>query len=247
VSLLGIIGGSGLASVEELQVEQRLAISTPWGQPSGPLLHGRLAGRPAVFLARHGSEHTLAPHEVNYRANVWALHHAGVRRVIAVNAVGGIGEAYPPGALAVPHQLIDYSWGRAQSFCDGADRPLQHVDFTEPYSRSMRALLLEAAARAGLAAIDGGVYAVTQGPRLETAAEIDRLARDGCDLVGMTGMPEAGLARELGLEYACCAVVVNRAAGRGPDIHGELERWLQEGMVAARRVIRAAIAGLEPS
>lgn len=247
MSLLGIIGGSGLTSLEELQIEQRLTVGTPWGEPSGPLLHGRVAGRPAVFLARHGGDHTLAPHEVNYRANVWALHHAGVRRVIAVNAVGGIGEAYQPGVLAVPHQLIDYSWGRAQTFCGGADRPLQHIDFTEPYSRTMRALLLEAAARAGLEAVDGGVYAVTQGPRLETAAEIDRLARDGCDLVGMTGMPEAGLARELGLEYACCAVVVNRAAGRGTDLHGELDRWLQEGMAAARRLIGAAFVGLDPS
>ncbi len=247
MSLLGIIGGSGLTRLEDLQLERRSTVSTPWGKPSGLLLHGRVAGCPAVFLARHGSDHSLAPHEVNYRANLWALHEAGVRRVIAVNAVGGIGEQFAPGVLAIPHQLIDYSWGRAQTFCGEHDQPLRHIDFTAPYTPAMRALLLAAAARAGLQAIDGGVYAVTQGPRLETAAEIDRLARDGCDLVGMTGMPEAGLARELGMEYACCAVVVNRAAGRGTDIHGEFERWLEQGMAAARRVIHSACAGEAPS
>lgn len=240
--LLGIIGGSGLTSLADLQLERRSTAGTPWGRPSGPLLHGRVADRPAVFLARHGSDHTLAPHEVNYRANIWALHQAGVRRLIAVNAVGGIGERFRPGALVVPHQLIDYSWGRAQTFCGEHGQPLQHIDFTAPYTPAMRTLLLEGAARAGLQAIDGGVYAVTQGPRLETAAEIDRLARDGCDLVGMTGMPEASLARELGMEYACLAVVVNHAAGRGTDIHGEFERWVREGMIAARRLIQAVLA-----
>jgi len=247
VTVLGIIGGSGLTSLEGLQLERRSTAGTPWGKPSGPLLHGRMAGRPVVFLARHGSDHALAPHEVNYRANIWALHGAGVRRVIAVNAVGGISERYHAGALAIPHQLVDYSWGRAQTFCGEHHQPLQHIDFTAPYTPAMRTLLLEAAARAGLDAIDGGVYAVTQGPRLETAAEIDRLARDGCDLVGMTGMPEAGLARELDMEYACCAVVVNRAAGRGIDIHDEFDRWVREGMVAARRVIHAVLAGQAPS
>ena len=243
MSLLGIIGGSGLTSFEDLQLERRSTGSVRWGRPSGPLLHGRVAGRPVVFMARHGSDHALAPHEVNYRANVWALHEAGARRVIAVNAVGGIGERFRPGVLVVPQQLIDYSWGRAHTFCGEQGEPLQHIDFTEPYSALMRALLLAGAARAGLEAVDGGVYAVMQGPRLETAAEIDRLERDGCDLVGMTGMPEASLARELGMEYACLAVVVNRAAGRGTDIHGEFERWVREGMGAARRVIEAVLAG----
>lgn len=247
MSPLGIIGGSGLGRMDELELEREALVSTPWGSPSAPLVHGRLAGRPVVFLARHGSEHVLAPHEINYRANLWALHEAGVRRVIAVNTVGGISERCVPGALAIPHQLIDYSWGRAQTFSGAQGRPLQHVDFTEPYGRALRTLLLAAAARAGLPAIDGGVYAVTQGPRLETAAEIDRLARDGCDLVGMTGMPEAGLARELGMEYACCAVIVNRAAGRGTDIHAEFERWVQEGMTAVRRVLLAAVAGEGPA
>lgn len=239
MNMLGIIGGTGLAMLEGMAIERSEPVTTPWGEPSAPLLHGRFAGRPAVFLARHGSGHTIAPHAVNYRANIWALRESGVARIIAVNAVGGIGAAFVPGTLAVPDQIIDYSWGRVHSFYDEPGEALQHVDFTEPYSRALRQVLLAAAARANLPVRDGGVYAVTQGPRLETAAEIDRLARDGCDIVGMTGMPEAGLARELGLEYACCAVVVNRAAGRGGDIHGELERWVDEGMAAARRLLHA--------
>lgn len=247
MSVLGIIGGTGLAALEGMKMKRREAVTTPWGEPSAPLLCGGSDGRRVIFLARHGSEHSIAPHAVNYRANIWALREAGVDRVIAVNAVGGIGEEFAPGTLAVPHQLLDYSWGREHSYCDGSAQPLRHVDFTEPYSRSMRAMLLAAAAQAGLDVRDGGVYAVTQGPRLETAAEVDRLARDGCDVVGMTGMPEAGLAREIGLQYACCAVVVNRAAGRGGDIHRELERWVAQGMTAAQRLLNAVIAGLDPA
>jgi 5'-methylthioinosine phosphorylase len=245
MSTPGIIGGTGLMTLEGLQLERRQTVGTPWGEPSAPLLHGRFAGRPVVFLPRHGSAHTIAPHEVNYRANIWALREAGVRQVIAVNAVGGIGARFAPGTLAIPDQLIDYSWGRAQTFSAGKGEPLQHIDFTEPYTAGLRARLLAAAARAGIDAHDGGVYGVTQGPRLETAAEIDRMARDGCDLVGMTGMPEAGLAREIGLEYACCAVVVNRAAGRGTDIHGELAQWVETGMSAARRLIGEFLAEKE--
>jgi 5'-methylthioinosine phosphorylase len=247
MSALGIIGGSGLAVFEGLEIERREVANTPWGEPSAPLAHGRLAGRAVVFLARHGVDHALAPHAVNYRANLWALREGGVQGVVAINAVGGIGDAYPPGRLVIPHQLIDYTWGRAHSYADGIDGKLQHVDFTHPYSAALRNALLRGAARAGVAATDGAVYGVTQGPRLETAAEIDRLARDGCDIVGMTGMPEAGLARELALEYACCAVVVNRAAGRGEDIHGELDRWVGEGMTAARKVILAMLAELPSS
>ncbi len=245
MSQMGIIGGTGLSQLEGLQVERCQVVPTPWGEPSAPLMHGVLAGCRAVFLPRHGSRQDIAPHQVNYRANIWALHEVGVERVVAINAVGGIGAEFPPGALAIPHQLIDYSWGRAHTFFEGADRPLMYVDFTTPYTQAIRRMLLDAAGQAGLAALDGGVYGVTQGPRLETAAEIDRMARDGCDLVGMTGMPEAALARELGLQYASCAVVVNRAAGRGEDIHGELGRWLQEGMDAVRRLLEALFAGLD--
>lgn len=242
MNTLGIIGGTGLAGFDGLQLERRETVTTPWGTPSGPLLRGRIAGRPVVFLARHGAPHTLAPHAVNYRANIWALHAAGVRDVIAINAVGGIGDEFPPGRLVIPDQLIDYTWGREQSFCGGAGRALQHIDFTTPYSTALRHRLLEGAPRAALDVTDGAVYGVTQGPRLETAAEVDRMERDGCDIVGMTGMPEAALARELQLEYACCAVVVNRAAGRGTDIHGEFERWVESGMAAVRRLVQAVLA-----
>lgn len=245
MSITAIIGGTGLAQLEGLQVEREQQVDTPWGAPAAPLVHGRLAGQAVVFLARHGKDHRLAPHELNYRANTWALHQAGARRVIAVNAVGGIGASFAPGTLVVPHQLIDYSWGRAHTFSEGAGESPRHVDFTEPYSASLRGLMLAGARRAGLAVEDGGVYAVTQGPRLETAAEVDRLERDGCDIIGMTGMPEAGLARELGLEYACCAVVVNWAAGRGDDIHAELERWVKEGMAQARRLLEAVLGAPE--
>lgn len=238
----GIIGGTGMAQLAGLEVEREETPSTPWGEPSAPLLRGRFAGIPVVFLARHGRDHDIAPHAVNYRANVWALRDAGVRRVIAVNAVGGISADCAPGTLVVPDQLIDYSWGRAHSYCDGVGMPLEHVDFTEPYSATVREWLLWAGAAAGIEPRDGGTYAATQGPRLETAAEIDRCARDGCDIVGMTGMPEAALARELELDYACCAVVVNWAAGRGGDIHAELETWVEVGMLAARRLIEAALA-----
>lgn len=239
MSLLGIVGGTGLARLEGLEIEREDAADTPWGEPSAPLIHGQLDGLRVVFLARHGREHTIAPHAVNYRANVWAMHAAGVRRIVAVNAVGGIAKSCDPGRLVIPHQLVDYSWGRANTFCEGPGQPLQHIDFTEPYSRELRALLLAAASRAGIEALDGGVYAVTQGPRLETAQEINRLDRDGCDIVGMTGMPEAALARELSIEYACCGVVVNWAAGRGEGIHRELERWVEHGMASARGLLRA--------
>lgn len=245
MTTLGVIGGTGFAALEGFAPAPRDGVDAPWGKASAPLLHGRLAGHAVVFIARHGSAHDIAPHEVNYRANLWALREAGVTRVVAINAVGGIGEAFPPGTLAIPHQLIDYSWGRAHTFFEGSAGLLKHVDFTEPYSEAMRTLLLAAAADAGLVATDGAVYGVTQGPRLETAAEIERLARDGCDIVGMTGMPEAGLARELGLDYACCAVVVNRAAGRGADIHGEFARWVDEGMTTAFRLVQALCSGLE--
>ncbi|NHA15242.1 S-methyl-5'-thioinosine phosphorylase [Thioalkalivibrio sp. XN279] len=237
----GIIGGTGMAQLAGLEIEREERAVTPWGEPSAPLVRGRYAGMPVVFLARHGRDHDIAPHAINYRANVWALRDAGVRRVIAVNAVGGISADCAPGTLVVPDQLIDYSWGRAHSYCDGTAMPLEHVDFTAPYSDTVREWLLWAGAAAGIEPRDGGTYAATQGPRLETAAEIDRLERDGCDIVGMTGMPEAALARELKLEYACCAVVVNWAAGRGGDIHTELEAWVQTGMAAARRLIEAAL------
>lgn len=211
--MLGIIGGSGSSRFAALQNTEEVLRSTAYGMPSSALVTGTLAGQPVVFLARHGNPHCIAPHNINYRANLMALQQAGVTQVVAVNAVGGIGQPFVAGSICVPHQIIDYTWGRAHTYCDEAGEPLQHIDFTEPYSESLRQRLLEAAAASKLAVIDHAVHGVTQGPRLETAAEIRRMQKDGCDIVGMTGMPEAALARELGLDYACLAVVVNPAAG----------------------------------
>lgn len=240
--MLAIIGGSGLSELANLDTQRREVVRTPFGEPSGPLTFGRLCGRTTVFIARHGYGHSILPHEINYCANLWALAHVGVTRIVAVASVGGIGAAMLPGTLVVPHQIIDYTWGRRGTFQDGSDAPVLHIDFTHPYDPDLRRLLLDGALAAGDAAIDGAVYAATQGPRLETAAEIDRLARDGADVVGMTGMPEASLARELGLPYAAIVVVANHAAGRGESAEGiSLARVetevLQPAMARVRRIL----------
>ena len=213
--MLAIIGGSGLTALSNLEVSRRQVVPTPYGQPSGALTFGKILGHDVVFLARHGDGHTIPPHEVNYRANTWALHAQGVTKVVSIASVGGIRNDLRPGMLAVPDQLIDYTHGRAATFFTRGERGVHHIDFTLPYSQALRTACLAAAQQAGENLIDGGVYAATQGPRLETAAEIDRLERDGADMVGMTGMPDAALAREIGLCYAAIAVVVNDAAGRG--------------------------------
>lgn len=241
MATLGIIGGSGLERLETLHQGHEETVTTPYGPPSAPLVHGHIGTTPVVFLARHGRAHDIAPHEINYRANLRALHDAGVGAVVAIAAVGAIAERPGPGGLAVPDQLIDYTWGRAGTYFAGPGAGVEHVDFTRPYTPALRARLLAAAARAGVEALDGGCYAATQGPRLETAAEIRRLARDGCTLVGMTGMPEAALARELGLDYACCAVVANRAAGTGGETVAmdEIRAHLATGMERVRRLLDA--------
>jgi 5'-methylthioinosine phosphorylase len=211
---LAVIGGTGVYRLAALEDVEARHYETPYGAPSGPLRIGRLGGNRIAFLARHGEGHALPPHRVNYRANLHALRQAGAQRVLALNTVGGITEAYGPRVLACPDQLIDYTWGRESSFWDGEGEAL-HVDFGHPYSPMFRHKLLAAARVTGASVVEGGCYGATQGPRLETSAEIARMRRDGCDLVGMTGMPEAALARELGLEYACLAIVANWAAGCG--------------------------------
>jgi 5'-methylthioinosine phosphorylase len=214
---LAVIGGTGLYRLASLEGAEAVTGDTPYGAPSGPIRVGRIAGKRVAFLARHGEGHSLPPHRVNYRANLWKLKDLGVRRVLAINTVGGITERFGPRVLALPDQLIDYTWGRTSSFWDGEGGEVLHVDFGDPYTPSLRREVLAAAAKSGTALVDGGCYGATQGPRLETRAEIARMRRDGCDLVGMTGMPEAGLARELGLDYACLAVVANWAAGCSDD------------------------------
>jgi 5'-methylthioinosine phosphorylase len=243
--MLAIIGGTGLSQLPNLQRSRRQLVRTPYGEPSGPLTFGTISGREVVFLARHGYGHTLPPHQINYRANLWALHDQGVRQVVSVASVGGIRADLKPGSLVVPHQIIDYTWGRKSTyFEDGA--PVTHIDFTEPYDEPLRRRLLAASAACGESTADGAVYAATQGPRLETAGEIDRFERDGADMVGMTGMPEAALARELDLAYATLAVVVNHAAGRAESAHGiqlkRIEDVLQDAMGRVRNVIGALVA-----
>jgi 5'-methylthioadenosine phosphorylase/5'-methylthioinosine phosphorylase len=213
MSALAIIGGSGFGALPGLEVRRSDCVETRYGMTSAPLVEGVLGGLPVWFLARHGTEHHLAPHRVNYRANIEALADCGCSSVVALGAVGGIHPACAPGSLCLPDQLIDYTSGRAHSFFDDEAAGVKHVDFTVPYSNSLRRELLEAARSVGVVLRDGGTYGVTQGPRLETAAEIRRLAKDGCDMVGMTAMPEAGLARERGLDYATLAFVVNWCAG----------------------------------
>ncbi|MDY0011399.1 MAG: S-methyl-5'-thioinosine phosphorylase [Rhodocyclaceae bacterium] len=239
--MLAIIGGSGLTQLASLEITRREVARTPFGEPSGALIFGRICHQSVVFLARHGYGHTIPPHRVNYRANIWALKQAKVNAIVSVASVGGIRPDIVPGALVIPHQIIDYTWGRKSTFFEEADEPVRHVDFTHPYDSALRSRLLAAAAAAGEAVFDGGVYAATQGPRLETAAEIDRLERDGAEVVGMTGMPEAVLARELDLPYAAINVVANYAAGRASSsggIHFEtIEEVLQESMLRVRCVL----------
>jgi 5'-methylthioinosine phosphorylase len=244
--MLAIIGGSGLTQLSSMADTRRKVVRTPYGEPSGPLTYGRIRGREAVFLARHGYGHTIAPHEVNYRANLWALKEEGVDGVVSVASVGGIRKDLAPGSLMVPDQIIDYTWGRPSTFYEGAASPVTHVDFTEPYSGPLRARILAAARACGEQVLERGTYAATQGPRLESRAEIDRLERDGADAVGMTGMPEAALARELGLEYAAIAVCANFAAGRGESAHvvalERIEAVLAAAMGRVRRIIEELVA-----
>jgi len=247
---LAIIGGTGLYQLEGFEVGESIEGVTPFGPPSAPIRCGRIEGRKIAFLARHGEQHQHLPHRINYRANLWALHAAGARRIVAVNAVGGIGEENPPRRLVIPDQIIDYSHGRFDSFCDRADAPVEHVDFTEPYSVSLRQALAAAAAACSLQVTDRGTYGCTQGPRLETRAEIQRMARDGCSLVGMTGMPEAVLARELKADYACLAAVANWAAGCGDQVEITMEEITEHLAAAygdAHRLLLALIHALPAS
>ncbi len=240
--MLAIIGGTGLTKLPGLSITHRQVIRTPYGEPSGPLTFGDLDGHPVVFLARHGYGHTIPPHLVNYRANIWALHAQKVSHVVSVATVGGIHANLAPGRLAVPDQIIDYTHGRETTFADYGDKPVTHLDFTWPYCPEMRQRCISALEKADESFMDGGVYASVQGPRLETKAEIDRMAKDGADMVGMTGMPEAYLAREIGLCYAAVAVSVNWSAGRGDSAEGispeVIEATLNDVMGRLRGVLK---------
>ncbi|GAB2492254.1 S-methyl-5'-thioinosine phosphorylase [Pseudoxanthomonas sangjuensis] len=234
---LAVIGGTGIYKLAQLDDVESLQVETRFGAPSGPIRVGRLHGRRIAFLARHGEGHSLPPHKVNYRANLAALQQAGATRILALNTVGGITDGFGPRVLACPDQVIDYTWGRESTIWDGeGGGEALHVDFGDPYTPLLRRRILDAARVTGVAVVDGGCYGATQGPRLETKAEIARMRRDGCDLVGMTGMPEAALAREFGLEYACLAIVANWAAGCGDAAEITLDEVLAN--------VAAASAGL---
>ena len=239
---IALIGGTGALDLVGQASASGDVPSTPYGEASSPLLRWQRDDIEFCFLARHGLDSTIPPHRVNYRANVWALRAVAPDGMLAINAVGGIAATASPARLVFPDQVIDYTWGRAHTFNDGDLRPLQHVEFTDPFSSRLRELLVDRAAEQGLDYVPSGTYGVTQGPRLETRAEIDRMERDGCDIVGMTGMPEAVLAAELELEYASIAVVVNWAAGRAPSgqgIHDEIGQFIAAGMGQVGRLLAA--------
>ncbi len=237
---LAIIGGTGLSQIEELKVLERRSLQTPFGHPSSEFLVADLDGKKLIFLARHGNPHRIPPHKINYRANIWGLKQLGVSEIIGVAAVGGISSAMAPGHIAIPDQIIDYSYGREHTFFSGDNEPVTHIDFTLPYSQTLRERIVLAARQAGVKINSNGTYGCTQGPRLESAAEIKRLARDGCDLVGMTGMPEAALAKELDLAYANISVVANWGAGivTGEITMAEIERNLDTGMKKAIALLK---------
>ncbi len=238
-----VIGGTGMTEIEGLEVTHREVVHTPYGEPSGPITHGTIGGKSIAFLARHGYTHTIPPHKINYRANMWALHSLGVEKVVAIAAVGGITPDMQPTRLVIPDQIVDYTYGRSHTFYEEGLTHVTHIDFSWPYCPELRQALIQAAQCAGIEVVPHGTYAATQGPRLETAAEIRKLERDGCDLVGMTAMPEAALARELGLRYASCAVIANWAAGKCDEeiSMDEIRDNLIVGMENARALLRRLV------
>jgi 5'-methylthioinosine phosphorylase len=241
---LAIIGGTGLTQLGALRIIKQDQLTTPYGPPSATLITGEINRQEVVFLARHGNPHSIAPHNINYRANIWGLKELGVEQIIAVAAVGGITAEMAPAHIAIPDQIIDYSYGRKHTFFDDDNGPVTHIDFTYPYSQTLRSRLITAAAKAHIKISPVGTYGCSQGPRLETAAEISRMERDGCDLVGMTGMPEAALARELGIEYAAIAVIANWAAGKieGEITMAEIEQHLHKGMANTVELLKSFLS-----
>lgn len=243
MTLLAIIGGTGLASLDGLNITEKRRVETPFGEPSSELLIGEFQDKPVIFLPRHGKQHSIPPHKINYRANIWALHNQGVSKIVAVAAVGGIRQDMAPGVIAVPDQIIDYTYGREQSFFSDDFTSDKHIDFTFPYADTLRQQILRAAEQQAVSVVKDGTYGAVQGPRLETAAEIKRMAQDGCSLVGMTGMPEACLARELGIDYATVALSANWAAGLSEKeiTMAEIEQTVAGGMSRIKKILSALI------
>jgi 5'-methylthioinosine phosphorylase len=247
--IIGIIGGSGLYSLGENFDTEATSLSTPFSELPVTLYKSQVSDIPVIFLPRHGKDHATPPHKINYRANLWALKEKKVSAIIAVNVVGGITENMAPGTLVIPDQLIDYTWGREHTFFDAFNNEAvgeNHVDFTWPYDEAMRKIIIESAKSRHQSIQTGGVYGCTQGPRLESAAEVRRLKQDGCDIVGMTGMPEAALARELGLPYASVALVVNWAAGLTSEriSFADITATLDSGISEVKEIIVEALPEL---
>lgn len=234
---IAVLGGTG--ALQLFETRGNVSMTTPFGAPSDRPRKVLVGKSETWFLARHGDPHRIPPHKVNYRANIHALKTLGVDSVLAINAVGALVPTLAAGSMVVPDQLIDYTWGRAHTFSDGGSAPLRHIDFTHPFEGPLRDGLLDAARRAGHEVVDGGCHAVTQGPRLETGAEVSRLASAGCAIVGMTAMPEAALAREAGLDYASLCVVANAGAGLhdGPITEDDIHRVLQIAMQKVKKII----------
>lgn len=241
MSTIAIIGGTGLTQIEGLKITRREMARTPYGAPSGPVMFGELYEREVIFLARHGHGHTIPPHRINYRANIWALREAGADQVVAIASVGGIAPECAPQSVVIPDQIIDYTHGREHTYFDGSPERVEHVGFAEPYSDTVRQRLITAAREAGVPLVESGCYGVSQGPRYETSAEVARMQRDGCSISGMTGMPEAGLARELALPYASCSAVLSWCAGRTPGQEGDV---LGEGVQVSLANIRATVQAM---
>lgn len=243
---LAIIGGTGLTQLADLKIVKPESIATPYGLSSAEFITGELSGKEVVFLARHGNPHSIPPHKINYRANIWGLKQLGVENILAVAAVGGITPEMAPAHIAIPDQIIDYSYGRKQTFFEDENDPVTHIDFSYPYSQVLRSRLIHAAKTASIPVSPIATYGCTQGPRLETAAEIRRMEQDGCDVVGMTGMPEAALAKELDIQYAAVTVIANWAAGKteGEITMAEIEQNLHKGMANAARLLQAVVQAL---
>jgi len=241
MTTVAIIGGTGLSRLDALSVERREMVKTPYGAPSCPLVYGELSGQSVVFLSRHGNSQSIPAHRVNYCANVWALHSIGVKRVLAVGVVGFIDDKCSVGDIVIPDQIIDYTNGRVNTY---DDEDIKKIDFSYPYNDRLRQALINGGEKAGVKVVDHGTYGAVSGPRLETVAEIRRMERDGCSIVGMSGMPEAALARELDMEYASCCVAVNPAAGKGDGVinPNDWRSAIESGMTSAQSVLSETIS-----
>jgi len=240
---IAIIGGTGLTSLAGVEITETREVETPYGSPSSALSFGTMGDKEIIFLPRHGNPHAIPPHKINYRANIYALKENGVKNIIAVNAVGGITSEMHPERIVVPEQIIDYTYGRKHTFFEDKLDEVTHIDFTNPYSVDLREQLTSNPVILDLNVFVGGVYAATQGPRLETAAEVDKLEKDGCDIVGMTGMPETALARELNINYVCLSLVVNWAAGKSDEeiTMAVIEKHLEDGMEKVKLLLEKFI------